>query len=269
MSPLSRAASVPPSGWPDLVDELDFWREAGRSATLWWRDDDAVEPSAQLDRLMSLSPNVPLALAVIPSLAKPGLACRLARLRGSRVRVLQHGWRHLNHAAGGKKSEFCRDRPLQEAASELAAGRARLSQLFAKLALPVLVPPWNRLDERFLPVLPDCGIRAISQATSRRSHRPAPGLIEANVHIDLVAWRGDRDFIGESAALGGLIRHLQARRLGTACANEPTGILSHHLVQDEAADGFLRRLFMVTGAHGAARWLDATEVFSLGFADPQ
>jgi hypothetical protein len=268
MARVARAASVTTVGWPDLVDELDRWQEAGRTATLWWRDDDAVEPSAALDRLISLSPGIPIALAVIPSLAQPGLARCLARLQGPRVRVLQHGWRHLNHAGDGKKSEFCSGRPAREVSIELAAGRTQLIQLFGTLALPVVVPPWNRLDACFLPVLADRGIRAISRATPRRFLRPAPGLIEVNVHIDLVAWRGGRRFIGEGAALEVLIRHLQARRLGAACAQEPTGILSHHLIQDAATDAFLRRLFMLTEAHAAARWLDATEVFALAIAHP-
>jgi hypothetical protein len=125
------------------------------------------------------------------------------------------------------------------------------------------------MDECFLPVLADCGIRGISRLNPRRSSRPVPELTEVNVHVDLVAWRRDGGFIGESAALDGLIRHLQARRLGIACADEPTGILSHHLVQDEATDVFLHRLFMVTGEHAAARWLDATQVFSWTIADPQ
>ena len=37
--------------WQDLRDELDRWAEAGRTATLWWRDDDAVMPGPLLDRL--------------------------------------------------------------------------------------------------------------------------------------------------------------------------------------------------------------------------
>lgn len=269
MSQHSRVASVTTAGWPDLAEELDRWHEVGRAATLWWRDDDAVERSAGLDRLMSLSGDIPVALAMIPCFARPSLACWLAGFQWRRVLVLQHGWRHENHAGAGKKSEFCADRPPQQAAIELAAGQSRLCQLFGALALPVLVPPWNRLDERFLPVLADCGIRAVSRITPHRFARPPPGLTEVNVHVDLVAWRGDRGFIGEGAALGGLIRHLQARRLGTVCVDEPTGILSHHLVQDEAADAFLHRLLTMTGSHAAARWLDATEVFSQAVAELQ
>ena len=41
--------------WPDLIAELDRWEEAGQVATLWWRDDDAVAPTARLDRLLSIA----------------------------------------------------------------------------------------------------------------------------------------------------------------------------------------------------------------------
>ena len=37
------------SGWPQLDDELARWREAGRTAELWWRDDDAVDTGPELD----------------------------------------------------------------------------------------------------------------------------------------------------------------------------------------------------------------------------
>jgi hypothetical protein len=136
--------------------------------------------------------------------------------------------------------------------------------LFGERALPVLAPPWNRFAEAFLPLLASCGIVAISQLNPRGAAWPAPGLFAANVHVDLVAWKGDRGFIGESAALGGLVRHLQARRCGAADRGEPTGILTHHLVQDEDAGDFLSRLIALTGAHRAARWLDAGEVFAPG-----
>jgi hypothetical protein len=51
------------------------------------------------------------------------------------------------------------------------------------------------------------------------------------------------------------------------CADEPTGILTHHLVQDEATDAFLDRLIAVSVAHPAALWLDAREIFSSDMLD--
>jgi hypothetical protein len=258
----------PTVGWSDLMDELDCWKEAGRVATLWWRDDDAADPSSQLDRLLSISGEIPVSLAVIPAEADAGLAAWLAHPsrshRTARLAVLQHGWCHKSHAVNGKKSEFPPERCRRAVAGDLAAGRTRLAALFEVRALPVLVPPWNRFDCTFLPLLAACGLGAISSARPRRLAQPSSGIVAANVHVDLVAWAASRGFIGERAALTGLIGHLRARRLAEVDADEPTGILTHHLVQDDATDAFLRRLAAKTGAHRAARWLDATEVF----ADP-
>ena len=134
ISSMSRIVAGPMMAeWPDLVAEFDRWQEAGEVATLWWRDDDAVAPTARLDRLLSIASGVPLALAVIPAAAQPELA-RVARpasadqRRTRHVAVLQHGWRHLNHSGAGKKSEFPAERASAEVACELAAGRARLTR---------------------------------------------------------------------------------------------------------------------------------------------
>lgn len=252
--------------WPDLVDELDRWRDAGQVATLWWRDDDAVTASSRLDGLISIAGDIPISLAVIPATADPGLAAWLSSpcrsLQGARLAVLQHGWCHASHAANGKKSEFPAARSRCAVASDLAAGRTRLIALFGTSALPVLAPPWNRFDSRFLPLLAARGLRAISRVKPRRTAWPAPGLAEINVHVDLISWARNRDFIGEDAALGGLVGHLRARRFLEVDAEEPTGILTYHLVQDERTSDFLRRLVTVTSAHPATCWLDATEVFA-------
>jgi hypothetical protein len=260
------------AGWPDLVEELDRWHEAGREATLWWRDDDAVAPTPQLCRLKSMARRVPIALAVIPAAAEEALARWVIRCTRSLPRsqfvVLQHGWRHLNHAGREQKSEFPSDRTSDEVDHDISAGRARLSELFGTLALPVLVPPWNRFDDSHLSLITGCGLSAISRIKSRRAALPVPGVAEVNVHVDLVGWKSGLGFIGEEAALSGLVWHLQARRFGGVCADEPTGILSHHLVQDAATSAFLDRLVEVTTDHPAARWLDATEVFAQPTLDP-
>jgi hypothetical protein len=229
-------------------------------ATLWWRDDDAATASAEFDRLLAAARGVPVAFAVIPGLADHKLAARLRP--GCAIAVLQHGWRHANHASGPRKSEFPAERAAAAAAADLAAGRSRLEELFGAAALAVLAPPWNRFADRFLPLLADCGIAAISRAGPRRRAWPVPGVFAANVHVDLVAWSGGREFIGETAALGSLIGHLRGRRLGQFDGTEPTGIMTHHRVQDSAAERFLDRLVAVTEAHPAAHWLAAAEVFA-------
>jgi hypothetical protein len=253
------------AGWPDLVDELDQWHDAGREATLWWRDDDAVAPTPQLCCLRSMAQRVPIALAVIPAAADEALAewvtfCTRSAPPSHFV-VLQHGWRHVTYAGREKKSEFPSDRPSNEVDRDISAGRMRLSELFGALALPVMVPPWNRFDNSHLSLMSGCGVSAISRIAPRRTARPAPGILEVNVHVDLVGWKSGLRFIGEETALGGLVWHLRARRIGEVCADEPTGVLSHHLVQDDATTAFLDQLVEETTGHRAARWLEGTEVF--------
>lgn len=251
-----------PARWRDLALELDRWGEEGRIATLWWRDDDASAPSQRLDELLEIAGGVPVALAVIPAAAGPALAARLDRVPAAAVRVLQHGWRHCDHSNGGKKSEFPASRSREAVAEDLAAGCARLAALFGDRTLAVLAPPWNRFEDGLLPLLAAAGLRAISRINPRAAAWPAPGVFAANVHVDLVAWRGGRGFIGEAAALGGLVGHLRERRSGAADPDEPTGILTHHLVQDEATGGFLRRLVAMLRGHRAARWVEPRQVFA-------
>jgi peptidoglycan/xylan/chitin deacetylase (PgdA/CDA1 family) len=263
-NPLDKDGVTTP-GWSDLVDEFDQWGADGRVATLWWRDDDAAIATKQLDRFTSIVDDTPIALAVIPAASNLELAAWLARRAGSPltrgIAVLQHGWRHANRAVNGKKSEFPPERSSRSVATDLAAGRARLAALFGVRALAVLVPPWNRFDPRFFRLLPDCGFRAISCVRPRAATWPVPGILEVNVHVDLVAWAGNCSFIGEKAALGAIIGHLRARRRGEVDSEEPTGILTHHLVQDAATEVFLSRLVAITREHSATRWLGGAEVF--------
>src|SRR5580704_15442235 len=114
---------TPKAAWPDLVEELDRWRDTGRSATMWWRDDDAVTATPRLGDLLSLADGIPLALAVIPASADPALAAALAAWPD--IAVVQHGWRHANHGGDGKKCEFPERRRPRDTAIELTAGRAR------------------------------------------------------------------------------------------------------------------------------------------------
>ena len=243
--------------WSDLEAELGRWSGAGRQAAFWWRDDDAKTATPALGRQLELAEDMPLALAVVPGDAEPNLAAALAG--HANVRVLQHGWRHRNHA-GSEKSELGPERPLGPRLQELTEGRDRLAALFGARVLPMLVPPWNRIGEDLVAMLPSLGFRALSTYNPRRGALAAPGLAAINTHVDLVDWSGSRGFIGESAALALTAGHLRARRLGLADAVEPTGILTHHLVQDAATDAFLRRLVSLLREHRGARFLDLAEL---------
>ena len=258
-APMTRPlpSSSSETDWSDLEAELDRWSGAGRQAAFWWRDDDAVAATLALARLLQLAEGVPLALAVVPGNAEPGLAAALSGR--DTVRVVQHGWRHRNHG-GIAKSELGPERALPLRLHELAEGRDRLGAMFGARVLPMLVPPWNRIGEDLVAMLPSLGFRALSTYRPRRAALAAPGLAAINTHVDLVDWSGSRGFIGESAALALAVDHLRARRLGLADAAEPTGILTHHLVQDAPTDAFLRRLLSLAREHRGARLLDLGEL---------
>jgi len=224
--------------WQALAEELDLWPEP---ADFWWRDDDAQAWTPALKRLVEALDGVPFALAVVPAEA-------VADLPGT---ILQHGWRHRNHAGPEeKKAEYGRHRSVAAMLVELEAGRKRLRSLYGRRFLPVLAPPWNRIDPVLAERLPAAGWQGLSV------FRPRLRAFESNAHVDPIAWRTHRRFRGEAEVLGDIAAHLRARRTGTADRSEPTGILSHHLVADEAGFAFFRRLVRFTDAHPRARWRD-------------
>ena len=253
-----RPVPPPPAGWRELAAELDAWSAAGRRATFWWRDDDAVAPTPALERLLALRAEVPITLAVIPARARHDLADLVAGAPA--VTVAQHGFAHVNHAPGReKKAELGGERPPAEVLAELARGRERLASLFGDRFLPLLAPPWNRIDAALMAALPGVGIYGVSAYGVRGAAEPAPGLRQANCHVDIVAWRRRRGFVGESEALAGAVGHLRARRLGRLAGDEPTGLLTHHLAHDAACWEFLRKVLARTRAHPAVRWIEARE----------
>ncbi len=252
--------------WGALADELDAWAEAGRVATFWWRDDDAVADTPSLDRLLDLRAalGVKLTLAVIPAPAEASLADRLARERA--VTIVQHGYAHRNHAAPGTpKRELGDERPRERVTDELAAGWARLVTLFPA-ARNVMVPPWNRIDSRVAAALPALGYRGLSTFTARARPLAAPGLVQCNTHVDIVDWPGTRRFVGEEAAIGAAVAHLGRRRTRAAGVDpdEPTGVLTHHLAHDAGCWDFVNRFVARSSVHPSVRWVDADEAFGAG-----
>ncbi|MGH7124865.1 MAG: polysaccharide deacetylase family protein [Stellaceae bacterium] len=256
----SKTSATGDTGWAALEAELDIWQSAGRTASFWWRDDDAITWTRALDRLLAVAEDAPIALAVIPAHADARLADGLARAPA--VTVLQHGWRHTNHAPPGeRKSEFGAHRALAQRLDQIRHGRERLQSLFGPRALGVLVPPWNRIALDLAPHLPEAGIHGLSVAGARRAEVLVVGVRAVNVHADLVDWKGSRGFVGETSALGLILFHLRSRFLGTADPDEPTGILTHHLLQDAPTEGFLRQLISTVQRHPAARFVPIPQIF--------
>jgi hypothetical protein len=246
-----------------LERELDRWEALGRTATLWLRDDDACADAPALRRLLGLGEAfaIPIAIAAIPA----RLETSLERVIGSclRATIVQHGYAHRNHAAAGEKSaELASSRDQASTLAELARGRACLSAAFGRRFAPILVPPWNRVDDALLPHLGSLGFAGLSRFGPRRTTYAAPRLPQVNAHVDPVVWRRGRAFIGAAPAASCVAAHLAARREGTCDGGEPTGLLTHHLAFGDDAWDFVRALLHTTTRHRAARWLGVREIFA-------
>jgi hypothetical protein len=243
------------AGWTALAAELREWRRTGHRADFWWRDDDASSRTPTLERLLALSrkSGVPLAVAAVP-LAWEG------PMPEQDTCLIMHGCDHRNRAAPGeKKTEFPAAERDDAALERLAQAREKLAHLAGARFIPVLAPPWNRFRESLVSRLREAGLRGLSRYGPRRS--PGTGLLEVNTHVDIVAWRRDRGFVGDEEALDMVVRHLAARRRGAVDPAEPTGLLTHHALHDAQAWGFLERLFDESRAAGAA-WLSPVQVFT-------
>jgi hypothetical protein len=169
------------------------------------------------------------------------------------VAVLQHGFDHTNHSpAGQRAAEFGNGRTLAAMRYELADGWKRLAHL---PRVPIFVPPWNRYDIRALRLFGPIGLVGISAFGKRQLREPYPGVVQINCHCDIISWRTTRAFVGEAKAISMLVGHLAARRMGDADADEPTGLLTHHLAHDEACWRFLDDLFQRTVGRGGIEWI--------------
>ena len=248
--------------WREVLDELDLWHREGRIATFWWRDDDAVDETPQLRSLLQLAQrlDVPIALSVIPARFSPRLVRFVKRM--PQIDILVHGYEHENHApAGRSKCEFGGRRPLAVVDTELRAGLALNMKGFGGQALPVLVPPWNRIAPRFAARLAALGYTGLSTWKPRPPHDGAETLVRVNTHLDPVDWRRGRALKSERAVAAALLRKLRWRRARPDRALEPLGLLTHHLLWDPRMEHLVESVVATTRSHPAARWLAAKRIF--------
>lgn len=238
-----------------LLATLDGFATKGLSADLWLRDDDATMPTEALDRLLALSRThtIPMTLAVIPEPSGNALASRLRD--EAAIDVAVHGWAHRNHAgANEKKRELGLHRPKPIVVEELKAGLAKLQHLHENRFVPMLVPPWNRIDREIVDSLPSLGFSSLS-VYGPEEMSPIPLL---NTHVDVIDWRGTRG--GKSHDL--LFAETAARMSAALSSGRTTGILTHHLDHDETVWHFLERLFSLTSSHPGCRWRSSRELIA-------
>lgn len=230
-----------------LLDTLNEFASRNIVADVWLRDDDAVEPTPALERFLGLCEQfaIPVTLAVIP--APTGEALVACLDQRSDVDVAVHGWAHENHAGPNeKKRELGLHRPLDLVLQELREGLIKLHTLHGDRFVPMLVPPWNRIDAGVVAHLPQLGYGALSvYGPEEESSLPL-----LNTHVDVIDWRGTRG--GKDHDM--LFADIAMRIRRAHDTGRMTGILTHHLDHDDSVWAFLRSLFELTSTHPACRW---------------
>ncbi len=239
-----------------FIDTLDAYAKDGRTVQLWLRDDDAIEPTAALSQLLDLSDrwNAPIAIAAIPAHATPALAELLDRF--PLISVAVHGWDHVNHApTSEKKQELGLHCGEDVVVSRLADGLARITDLFGDRAIPLLVPPWNRIAQSLLGRLSSLGYEGLSVFGPERAEAP---IRLVNTHVDIIDWKGTRG----GRPMDVLYTEAAARLESGTTQAMSLGVLTHHLVHDDAAWNFLDDFFELTARHPACRWVPVRELIS-------
>lgn len=240
------------TGRDRLIRALDDRAASGRPASLWLRDDDAVEPTHALGRFLAITQGhaVPVTLAVIPE--ETGVALEAYLAVRPLVSVALHGWSHRNYAPSTeKKQELGPHRPAALVLAELASGMSKLSALYGDVLLPLLVPPWNRISPALLPQLAGIGIGWLSVFGPEK----ARGIPEMNTHVDVMDWHGTRGGRPLDVLFGEIAARIETMGEGAAM-----GLLTHHLVHDAAVESFLEALFALTSGHAGCRWVPAADL---------
>ncbi len=254
----TNAIRLAPPGWETLTQELDLWQRRGRQARFWWRDDDAVDETAALGRLLALNEacHIPLAMAVVPAGATERLAEAFKPAR--HLRVLQHGWSHANHALPGRpRAELAEGRDGGKVASELRQGMVRLRDLFSLRFLPVLVPPFNALAPSLASAVTAAGFSFVS-VEGDFAGMPVPSR---NVHVDPIDWHLHRAKHA-TALVRQAVGSLRLRRFGLLPAEAPIGIVTHHLQHDEAIWQSIGDLLNHLVSHQAVTFPAIEEIFA-------
>lgn len=224
---------------------MTLWR---RGVPVWWRDDDAGRYHPALDHLLGLASGqgVPLGLAIVPAwLDQRSIEAVLA---ARDIDVLQHGWAHRDHAPPGQKAiELGGTRATAQCHSDLRQGRAVLDRAFGDRFLPVLVPPWNRIDERVTAGLAGLDYRMLSTFADDMEG-PTYGLRQINTHLDVIDWRRTR----EMKPLRVLIDELEA--LVARPETVVIGLLTHHLLMGDAEFDRLSRFLSHVAQHPSLEW---------------
>ena len=220
----------------------------------FFRADDIGVISKNFVNLLAIfeKHDMPLGLAVVPVWLTPS-RWEAIRNYSDPCRHLwcwhQHGWKHTNHEAVGKKNEFGASRADHAIRSDLIRGKKRLETLLGADFLPCFTPPWNRCSGRTLDVLAQLAFHGISRSGGEQRD-PSP-LPDCFINVDLHT-RKEPDPV---ASLKGL-----CSECGRAIKDRHLGIMIHHQRMNDAAFCFLDTLLGSLGQQSRLHLADMRDL---------
>ena len=250
-------------GFRLLAEELDRWSRSATPCSLWWRDDDLVRNSANLQRLQRTADahGLEILVAVIPEQAERRLGEETSSM--GQLVFCQHGLQHLSHESDtAEKSEFGPGRGLAAIRRDLETGFAICREIFGERFFPVLVPPWNNFHLEAIPVLAEVGFLGLSRYGFLTAVDGAD-ITFADTHIDLIDWQrlpGPGVLPQEEMDIR-FAEVLRQRRTSNQWLHTPTGILTHHRVMGDGDWKALDELLDTLGSFPCVQWLSPREIF--------
>ncbi|HEX3087730.1 MAG TPA: hypothetical protein VHQ23_03685 [Ilumatobacteraceae bacterium] len=227
-----------------------------RPVRFFFRDDDSGWENEllwdMLDRFEARGLHIDL--AAIPVELDAELAVALCtRASTGLVHLHQHGFRHVNHEANGRKYEFGPSRTYDQQLADIAQGRALIADLLHPYVDPIFTPPWNRCTDQTAAVLINLGFQILSRDHTAEPFG-LPDLAEVPVTVDWFAKKKSEPWAREAVA--------QQLDKQIAAGGRTVGVMLHHAITNEEHLGLIDQLLALVAEHPKAM---STSIYNSSF----
>ena len=224
---------------PDIwLEEKKKWQNFHHDILFFLRDDDAYDVNEKWCYFADAVEETPVLLGIVPFWLKDNFAeyCH----HNSWIQPAMHGAYH-KRSSFYKKCEFSPESCYHEVYETLQ--KALLHWHSYQLKTPCFyIPPWNRMSEKFYPILQGLGFKKISKYHKVGTHSKAHHALQSmHTEIDIIDWRNEKKFIGTETFWEQATKAAAFRR-ENEIFHHPIGILTHHGVHTKAINAFLKNL---------------------------
>lgn len=152
---------------------------------IYFRNDDLGWMPQQFESLLNLFRKHELVLcaAAIPLYCHDSYKKNAFAADKGILEIHSHGYSHLDHQTQGKKAEFGSQRNLESVRHDLGRSLIKVQELFPELYFEAFTPPWNRIEDQFIPFLKEAGFKVLSRDGDKLAN--VADLQEWNIHVDV------------------------------------------------------------------------------------